>query len=123
MNKPNCYECKHRRNLVGDCHSSCAHPDSGYGNNPLDSLLALMGKRVHNLNPLGEKLGIAGNLHGIKHGWFCWPWNYDPIWLETCNGFEAKGGESSETTVPSVSESASGEVPVRNANEASGCIE
>jgi len=60
--KPNCYQCKHRGTLVGDCHSSCAN----HG--------AL----------------VVGNPHGIKNGWFVWPFNFDPIWVESCNGFEHK---------------------------------
>lgn len=28
--------------------------------------------------------------HGVAHGWFNWPWNFDPVWLVACEGFEAK---------------------------------
>ena len=33
-------------------------------------------------------LGIKGDEHGIKCGWFNWPYNFDPVWLEACGGFE-----------------------------------
>jgi len=34
---------------------------------------------------------IALNIHaaaqGIHGGWFVWPVNFDPVWLEHCDGF------------------------------------
>jgi hypothetical protein len=72
--KPNCYKCVHRGNLPGDAHSRCNHP------------LASMSIFVTHENPLG----IEAAAHGIKNGWFFWPLNFDPVWLEACNGFEAK---------------------------------
>jgi hypothetical protein len=40
-----------------------------------------------------QKLDIRGDSHGIRMGWFFWPANYDPVWLENCNGFYKKGGQ------------------------------
>ncbi|MFI5304329.1 MAG: hypothetical protein ACHQYP_05970 [Nitrospiria bacterium] len=59
MKEQNCYECVHRGTLPGDCHSRC--------NN-------------HEAN-------VKGNAHGIKNGWFKWPYNFDPTWLISCDGF------------------------------------
>lgn len=79
--KPNCYTCKHRRELVGDCHSSCVHP----GSSPIALLLFAAGqtemetKRIH----------VRGNAHGVRSGWFMWPMNFDPVWLEICTGWES----------------------------------
>ena len=39
----------------------------------------------------GDSLKAIGNPHGIKSGWFMWPMNFDPIWLDLCNGFEDDG--------------------------------
>jgi len=36
-----------------------------------------------------EGIKVKGNPHGIRQGWFGWPFNFDPVWLEECNGFEA----------------------------------
>lgn len=33
---------------------------------------------------------VIGDSHGIRMGWFFWPLNYDPTWLKSCDGFEAK---------------------------------
>lgn len=61
-NKPNCYECKWRGEIPGDAHSTCGN----------------------------RTASVSGNKHGIRMGWFAWPWNFDPVWLEKCDGFEAK---------------------------------
>lgn len=67
--KPKCYDCIHRREIPGDCHTRCAHPNVG-------------------------ALAIKGHAYGIKRGWFMWPINFDPVWLQECNGFEAKAGKA-----------------------------
>ncbi len=66
---PNCYQCFHRHPLVGDAHSSC------------DSVSAL----------------VQGSDHGKSHGWFAWPINFDPIWLEECDSFEPIKSKVEET--------------------------
>ena len=38
----------------------------------------------------GYKLNVSGNPAGIRRGWFNWPFNYDPTWLLTCDGFTEK---------------------------------
>lgn len=63
--KPNCYECEYRGNLVWDAHSCC--------NN--------------------KTAKVTGNKHGISHGWFSWPFNFDPVWLESCDGFKKNHSE------------------------------
>lgn len=60
MKKPNCYSCIHRRDLIGNCHSSCSN----------------------------HKANVSANRHGINNGWFQWPLNFDPTWLTACDGYE-----------------------------------
>ncbi len=60
--KPNCYNCIHRMNVPGSCHSRC---------NNLDAQ-------------------VSANEHGIRKGWFMWPVNFDPVWLTSCDGFSDK---------------------------------
>ena len=94
--KPNCYKCKYQGEIPGNAHSICLHPN--INKHPLEPFLAalsLMGGRAFrqsgiNLGYEKNKLGVTGNEHGIESGWFNWPFNFDPIWLETCDGFEAK---------------------------------
>ena len=91
--KPNCYKCKWRGKISGDEHSCCNHPENETINkDPLIGLMSILGS-VGRAPPMQigiEKLGVKGNSHGIKNGWFNWPMNFDPIWLESCNGFEKK---------------------------------
>jgi hypothetical protein len=51
------------------------------GSDVVETLLALLGK-----NPLN----IKASAHGIKMGWFMHPVNFDPVWLESCDGFTPK---------------------------------
>ena len=86
--KPNCYECKYRRELVGDCHSSCGHPAAS----PVAALLFMAGHSEMNI----KQIHIRGNTHGVRSGWFIWPMNFDPVWLEICSGFEPTAAMLSE---------------------------
>lgn len=55
-----CYSCTGRRSIPGDCHIQCATPDPS----------------------------MLGNTHGIRSGWFMYPWNFDPTWKITkCNNY------------------------------------
>ncbi|RLA01895.1 MAG: hypothetical protein DRQ47_07500 [Gammaproteobacteria bacterium] len=64
MGKRNeCYSCEHRRNISGDTHISCMNPDRN----------------------------MEGNIHGMKNGWFQYPYNFDPCWkLVPCANFKEK---------------------------------
>lgn len=58
-----CYSCAFRTTNPSDCHIGCSNPD-----------------------PL-----MVGNAHGIAHGWFFYPWNFDPIWkAKLCSNWEQK---------------------------------
>ena len=59
MSKAKCYTCVHRREIAGDAHSRC--------------------------NNMETK--VVGNPIGINNGWFRWPFNFDPVWLQSCEGF------------------------------------
>lgn len=56
-----CYDCKYRHSIPGDTHSCCSNR----------AALAI------------------GDEHGVSHGWFFHPFNFDPIWLRYCDGFES----------------------------------
>lgn len=88
--KPNCYNCIYRRNIPGDAHSICRHPEAHTGVNAIDALFDFFMQSKGDKSKSREKLNIKGNPHGIKSGWFVWPVNFDPVWLESCNGFTEK---------------------------------
>lgn len=89
--KPDCYKCKHRQDVLGDAHSSCKHPSlSEINNSPEMHLLGLLqgSGRAPSIPLNNTKLNIKGSQHGISKGWFNFPFNFDPVWLENCDGFE-----------------------------------
>lgn len=82
--KPNCYECKWRRNLAGDCHSRCSHPQISQEDEILTPLFMILGK----VSPLEKRMNVRFDEYGIKMGWAAFPINFDPTWIVTCDGFE-----------------------------------
>ena len=91
--KANCYECQYRGTVPGDAHSCCKHPLIATGKgNPMAEIMAIFASigRVPGFTDGAEKLNVRGNAHGIRSGWFNWPYNFDPIWLDNCDGFTAK---------------------------------
>ena len=85
--KANCYDCIFRGEIPGDAHSRCCHPLIKQDSNPFGALVDMLaGKNLE----AGRQLNIRGSEHGIRSGWFMWPANFDPCWLENCDGFKAK---------------------------------
>lgn len=66
LNKDNamktlCYECSNRRSIPGDAHTQCVKPDKD----------------------------MTGDEHGMRNGWFAYPYNFDPVWrTKECDNFE-----------------------------------
>ena len=55
-----CYSCKYKRNIPGDTHYECVKEDPN----------------------------MTGKPHGIKMGWFNYPYNFAPIWkTKRCDNF------------------------------------
>lgn len=76
--KANCYDCKYRGKVTGDAHSCCTYP--GNSTEMFDFITKGNSANV-------KKLNIKANSHGVRMGWFMWPINFDPVWLENCDGF------------------------------------
>jgi hypothetical protein len=97
--KANCYDCKFRGTVPGSAHSSCHHPlieKLTEGDElPMLKLMSFFASVQRSPPQVANhhQLNIKGAEHGIASGWFNWPWNYDPLWLENCDGFEAKPKE------------------------------
>ena len=87
--KPNCYECQYRRSIPGDAHSECVHPRLSEIDRIITGFALLSGQQSSAM----KRLNISADSYGIKKGWFYWPLNFDPAWLETCNGFIDKAKE------------------------------
>jgi len=90
--KPNCYKCIYRGRVLGSAHSSCNHAaNKEVMDDPMAQIMAIFAS-VGRVRPIQADTGlhVKGNPHGVAHGWFNWPFDFDPIWLEECNGFMAK---------------------------------
>jgi hypothetical protein len=97
--KTDCYKCKWRGEVIGSTHSSCKNPELKGASDNLDVVMAIfasVGRTAPQIDirALSSKFEIRANPHGIRKGWFNWPWNFDPVWLENCNAFEGKANGS-----------------------------
>ncbi len=94
--KFDCESCKYRGAVPGSAHICCDHPSLGkMKNNPMLGIAAIFAGvgRMGGGSPMranSQELNIKGNPQGIKGGWFNFPWNFDPTWLENCDGYEEK---------------------------------
>lgn len=89
--KPNCYDCQHRRSIPGDAHSQCVHPALGpQSNNMFTALFEAMQHRAETA-AVAQHLHVTAHPTGVQRGWFMWPANFDPTWLRTCDGYTKKG--------------------------------
>lgn len=64
-----CYECKYRDELPGSAHSKCTKQD------PVRS------ETIRNKPVELEK-------YGVMMGWCDWPYNFDPVWVNSCGWYE-----------------------------------
>jgi len=90
--RPDCYNCKYIGDVPGSAHNRCLHPSvSAHGSSALDEVNAILAS-VGRVAPVSIDTGlnIKGSEWGIRKGWFNWPYNFDPVWLENCDGFVAR---------------------------------
>jgi len=87
-----CYKCKHRANVPGSVHSACVQPQVKEMGMELAMVYASGGAIVlSSKSGEGEDIPIVeGNPHGRRRGWFTWPLDFDPVWLESCLLMEEK---------------------------------
>ncbi len=91
-NNPICYRCKYKKDLIGSAHISCHHPSfKNYFKEPIIHLFSFLAS-VGRLNTpiLAVGVNVKGDPHGIFNGWFNHPFDFDPVWLIECDGFEEK---------------------------------
>lgn len=72
-----CQSCKHAgpgHPRWSDHCKSCVHPNVRHFNE---------GRIIFELDV---------EQRGIDNGWFNWPFNFDPAWLNSCKGYEPQGG-------------------------------
>jgi hypothetical protein len=103
VDNPNCYDCVHKGSVPGSAHSSCQHQATARTmTSPFMELAGIVGKRggdtlaamasAFHEGPESAmaELRIQAVPQGVRNGWFVWPVNFDPTWLEHCDGFTPK---------------------------------
>lgn len=85
-----CLTCQHRGTVPNSRHSSCKHPRVEDIMSSGEDLLRVMDGLVnHSRVPyLYDNLKVLVNEAAIGEGWCTWPFNFDPIWIIDCTGFE-----------------------------------
>jgi hypothetical protein len=86
FDKPNCYNCIHRKELGWSAHSQCSALKTIRGIESLKPEMVNMLIRSGKVKVPGVKF----HKHGIANGWAEWPSNFDPVWLEECKYYEKK---------------------------------
>ncbi len=87
-----CHKCKHRLPVPGSCHSSCSHPAND-ADDPMARLMAILssvGMNATLVSATASKIKVELNAHGVAHGWCNFPFDFDPIWVDACEGFEER---------------------------------
>lgn len=84
-----CEHCIHRRNIGDYGRVQCCHPkvmeiQEKYPERKPGLIAAKA------LNQMGKALNPRINQAAYKNQWFYWPYCYDPIFIESCSGFEKK---------------------------------
>lgn len=93
MQNPNCFQCRHKEEIPGDAHIRCGHPNNAEAlKDAFTPVLAILAsvRRIHAVTAMNNGLNIKASAHGIRSGWFNYPYNFDPVWLENCDGFDAE---------------------------------
>jgi hypothetical protein len=95
MNKDkkfNCYNCEYREPCAGSAHSQCKHP-SIKKQDPMVELMAIFAS-VGRVTPpdtvYPKSMHMKFNEYGVRNGWCIFPVNFDPLWIENCDGYKSK---------------------------------
>jgi hypothetical protein len=54
------------------------------------AIFASVGRTKPQIAESALELGIVIHETGLRKGWANWPWDFDPVWIENCKGFEEK---------------------------------
>lgn len=80
-----CYKCKYRGKVPGSRHSRCNYPGT-------KSDLFELFEEENAL--IAEKLNIRIDSHGYKNGWAYWPCDFDPVWINRCDGYAEREADA-----------------------------
>jgi len=83
----NCYQCVYATTNPGTTHLRCRHPLVQQNLQLTDFTAMLQGKIPNNLIQLRKRMGIRLDPRGVQNGWADWPFQFDPLWVLTCDKY------------------------------------
>lgn len=91
QNPPDCRRCKWSRREPSGAHLCCMHPATELlWTLPGSRFVYVMGKGagIVDYSEQTKGLYVVGDETGKAIGAFNWPFNFDPLWLQECDGWE-----------------------------------
>lgn len=85
-----CLTCQYRGSVPNSRHSSCQHPKVNDILGDHELLLRYMDGIInrHLIPNFYEDLKVEFAKEAIMEGWASFPFNFDPIWLRQCTGYQ-----------------------------------
>lgn len=101
MEHANCSKCRYSARVIGSSHhQSCNSPvveelKEALGGSMFEIISLLGGSYNPDFQIAAAFKGqvVQLNPHGVKHGWASWPFNFDEIWITSCNTYEEKSND------------------------------
>lgn len=83
-----CLTCKHRGTVPNSRHSTCKHPDVLHMDCDTYAMVIQRLARGEEVIRITGAMGVQFDKDGVDGNWALWPFNFDPIWLVECLGYE-----------------------------------
>jgi len=83
-----CLTCKHRGTVPNSSHSSCKHPEVQHMDCNTYAMVIKKLAAGDEVIQITGSMGVEFEKRGIDGNWALWPFNFDPIWLVKCLGYE-----------------------------------
>lgn len=79
--KNNCLNCDFKGTVAGSCHISCNYPKFD-DKNKLNISILLLGNFPEANSFLKSNFGFSIDQHPVLNGWFNFPFDFDPSWIQ-----------------------------------------
>lgn len=94
MCERSCSTCDYMKRIPGDCHIKCDYPLMDQKTSSILSLASIANPMAFN-QETQRMFGFTAVEHGLLAGYFCFPDNFDPTWMNgECNKHSDLVGEA-----------------------------
>lgn len=83
-----CLTCKHKGRVPNSRHSKCKHPDVLHMDCNTYAMVIKKLAAGDEVIQITSRMGVQFANQGVEGNWALWPFNFDPIWLVECLGYE-----------------------------------